>query len=74
MGCNDDEHYDNPVYYINTKLPDTDYFKLMQSLNRKQSKICTHIIQHTDTTQEQMLMLLEDSAGVGKTQCANGYI
>ena len=70
LGCNDDEHYDNPVYEINTKLSDTDYFKLMQSFNRKQIEICTHIIQHIDTTQEQMFMFLEGSAGIGTTQCA----
>ena len=66
MGCND-EHYDNAVYKISTKLPDTDYFKLMQSLKRKQSEICTHIIQHIDSTQEQMFMFLEGGAGVDKT-------
>ena len=42
----------------------------MQSLNRKQSEICTHIIQHIDTTQQQMFIFLEGGAGVGKTQCA----
>ena len=70
MGYNDDEHYDNPVYEISTKFPDTDYFKLMQSLNRKQSEIYTHIIQHKGTTQEQMFIFLEGGAGVGKVQCA----
>ena len=33
-------------------------------------KAAEDVIQHIDTTQEQMFMFLEGGAGVGKTQCA----
>ena len=42
----------------------------MRSLNKQQSEICTHIIQHLDTSEKQMCLFLAGGAGLGKLQCA----
>lgn len=59
------EHYE-----VNSSLPKAEYEQLMRSLNKQQREICTHVIQHLDTSEEQIFLFLEGGAGVGKTQCA----
>ena len=44
--------------------------RTFEMLNKQQSEICSHIIQHLDTSEKQMCLFLEGGAGVGKTQCA----
>ena len=52
------------------KISDIEYRQLMQSLNQKQSKLCTHIIQSIDTQTDPLYIVIEGGAGVGKMQLA----
>ena len=52
----DDPKYVTEHYHVSVRLPETQYLELMRSLNKQQNEICTHIIQHLDTSNEQMFL------------------
>ena len=52
-------------------MNDQEYESIMRSLNRKQSEILIHIMQHLRSTKDKMYIFIEGGAGVGKTQVAN---
>ena len=62
--------YQTQVDYSGTKMTDSEYMQLMQSLNIKQSELCTHVLKAVDTQNDQMCIFIEGGAGVGKTQVA----
>ena len=49
---------------------DSEFRQLMQSLNIKQSELCTHMIQSIATQTDLLYMIIEGGAGVGKMQLA----
>ena len=51
-------------------MSDSGYRQLMQSLNQKQSELCTHILQSIDTQTDPLYIFIEGRAGVGKMQLA----
>ena len=69
MGLN--LHYDNEVDLFGTHMSDQEYESIMRSLNRKQSEILIHIMQHLRSTEDRMYIFIAGGAGVGKTQVAN---
>ena len=64
------ETYDTEVNCSTAPMPDEEYVELMQSLNLRQSEICTHVIQWIQTRTEPMHIFIEGGAGVGKTKAA----
>ena len=62
--------YQMQVDYSGTKMTDSEYVQLMQSLNLKQSELCVHVLKAVDTQNDQMCIFIEGGAGVGKTQVA----
>ena len=63
--------YDNEVDLFGTHMNDTEYENIMRSLNKKQSEILIHIMQHLLNVDDKMYIFIEGGAGVGKTQVAN---
>ena len=51
-------------------MSDSEYRQLMQSLNQKQSELCTPIIQSIDTQTDLQYIFIEGGAGVGIMQLA----
>ena len=66
--------YDTELDCSGIKMTDTEYAQLMQSLNLKQSDLCTHIIQATDAQTDPMYIFIEGGAGVGKHKVKGPYI
>ena len=62
--------YTTEVDYSSNKMSESEYRQLMQSLNQKQSELCTHIIQSIDTQTDPLYIFIEGGVGVGKTQLA----
>ena len=62
--------YQRQVDYWGTKMTNSEYVQLMQSLNLKQSELCAHVLKAVDTQNDQMCIFIEGGAGVGKTQVA----
>ena len=62
--------YDSEIDTRLVTMTDGEYYKMMQSLNRKQSELVTHVVTQLEESPEQMFIFLEGGAGVGKTMCA----
>ena len=64
------EKNDTEVNCSTSPMPCEEYVELMQSLNLRQSEICTHVIQWIQRRTEPMHIFIEGGAGVGKTKTA----
>ena len=64
------EKYTTQVDCSTVTMRDEEYTQLMQSLNQKQSEICTHVINWIQTKTEPIHIFIEGGAGVGKTKAA----
>ena len=62
--------YATEVDCSSSKMSDSEYRQLMQSLDQKHSELCTHIIQSIDTQGDPVGTFIEGGAGVGKMQVA----
>ena len=69
MGLN--LRYENEVDLFGTHMNDQEYDSIMRSLNKKQSEILIHIMEHLKSSDDKMYIFIEGGAGVGKTQLAN---
>ena len=64
------EKYITEVDMSPCHMGDQEYLLLMQSLNLRQSEICTHVMQWIQTKTEKLHIFIEGGAGVGKTMAA----
>ena len=55
-------------------MTDQEYLQIMQSLNLRQGKICTHVMQWIQTKTDPMHTFIEGGAGVGKTKVARAIL
>ena len=65
---------DTEVNCSTAPMPNEEYVELMQSLNWRQSEICTHLIQWIQTRTEPMHIFIEGGAGVGKTKLPKPFM
>ena len=61
-------NYISEVDCTGGKITENEYASLMQSLNKGQSELCTHIMTWIQTKTEAMHIFIEGGAGVGKTR------
>ena len=61
-------NYISEVDCTGGKITENEYASLMQSLNKRQSELCAHIMTWIQTKTEAMHIFIEGGAGVGKTR------
>ena len=62
------KNYMTEVDCIGANMTEREYLSLMQSLNKRQSELCAHIMMWIQTKKEPMHIFIEGGAGVGKTR------